>query len=100
MDNFTKWLAVEFAHKFGAGCRVNAVALGFFVADQNRRLLLNEDGTPTARGQSVLTKTPFKRFGETAELHGALHFLLSDASAFVTGTVIPVDGGFSCYTGV
>lgn len=100
VDNFTRWLAVEFAHKFGAGCRVNAVAPGFFVADQNRRLLLNEDGTPTARGQSVLTKTPFKRFGETAELHGALHFLLSDASAFVTGTVIPVDGGFSCYTGV
>jgi NAD(P)-dependent dehydrogenase (short-subunit alcohol dehydrogenase family) len=100
VDNFTKWLAVELAHKFGAGCRVNAVAPGFFVADQNRRLLLNEDGTPTARGQSVLTKTPFKRFGETAELHGALHFLLSDASAFVTGTVIPVDGGFSCYTGV
>ena len=100
VDNFTRWLAVEFAHKFGAGCRVNAVAPGFFVADQNRRLLLNEDGTPTARGQSVLTKTPFKRCGETAELHGALHFLLSDASAFVTGTVIPVDGGFSCYTGV
>ena len=100
VDNFTKWLAVEFAHKFGPGCRVNAIAPGFFVADQNRRLLLNEDGTPTARGQSVLAKTPFKRFGETSELHGALHFLLSDASAFVTGTVIPVDGGFSCFSGV
>ena len=100
VDNFTKWLAVEFAAKFGAGCRVNAVAPGFFVADQNRRLLLNEDGTPTARGQSVLTKTPFKRFGEAHELHGALHFLLSDASAFITGTVIAVDGGFSCYSGV
>jgi hypothetical protein len=89
VDNLTKWLAVEIAHKFGAGCRVNAIAPGFFVADQNRRLLLNEDGTPTARGQSVLTKTPFKRFGEAHELHGALHFLLSDASAFVTGTVHP-----------
>jgi NAD(P)-dependent dehydrogenase (short-subunit alcohol dehydrogenase family) len=100
VDNFTKWLAVELANKFGAGLRVNAVAPGFFVADQNRRLLLNEDGTPTARGQTVLTKTPFKRFGEAAELHGALHFLLSDASAFVTGTVIPVDGGFSCFSGV
>ncbi len=100
VDNFTKWLAVEFARKFGAGCRVNAIAPGFFVADQNRRLLLNDDGTPTARGQAVLAKTPFGRFGTAAELHGALHFLLSDASAFVTGTVIPVDGGFSCYAGV
>lgn len=100
VDNFTRWLAVEFAQKFGAGCRVNAIAPGFFIADQNRRLLLNEDGTATSRGQSVLRKTPFKRFGEAAELHGVLHFLLSDASAFITGTVIPVDGGFSCYTGV
>ncbi len=100
VDNFTKWLAVELAGKFGAGMRVNAVAPGFFVADQNRRLLLNEDGTPTTRGQTVLTKTPFKRFGEARELHGVLHFLLSDASAFITGTVIPVDGGFSCFSGV
>ena len=100
VDNFTKWLAVELANKYGQGLRVNAVAPGFFVADQNRRLLLNEDGTPTARGQSVLTKTPFRRFGEAPELHGVIHFLLSEASAFVTGTVIPVDGGFSCYSGV
>lgn len=100
VDNFTKWLAVEFAVKFGNKLRVNAIAPGFFIADQNRRLLLNEDGTPTARGQAVLTKTPFKRFGEAAELHGALHFLLSDASAFVTGTVLAVDGGFSCFSGV
>lgn len=100
IDNFTRWLAVELAHKFGEGLRVNAVAPGFFVADQNRRLLLNEDGTPTQRGQTVLAKTPFKRFGEAPDLHGALHFLLSDASAFVTGTVIPVDGGFSSFSGV
>lgn len=100
VDNFTKWLAVELANKFGGGLRVNAIAPGFFIADQNRRLLTNEDGSPTARGQTVLAKTPFKRFGEAAELHGALHFLLSDASAFVTGTVIPVDGGFSCFSGV
>ena len=100
VDNFTKWLAVELANKFGGGLRVNAIAPGFFVADQNRRLLLNEDGSPTARGQTVLTKTPFKRFGEAPELHGTLHFLLSEASAFVTGTVIPVDGGFSCFSGV
>ena len=100
VENFTKWLAVEFANKFGGGLRVNAISPGFFVADQNRRLLLNEDGTPTARGQAVLSKTPFKRFGTAPELHGALHFLLSDASAFVTGTVLPVDGGFSCFSGV
>src|SRR4051812_11700656 len=100
VDNFTRWLAVELATKYGDGLRVNAIAPGFFIADQNRRLLLNEDGTPTARGQSVLNQTPFRRFGATAELHGALHFLVSDAAAFVTGVVIPVDGGFSCFSGV
>jgi NAD(P)-dependent dehydrogenase (short-subunit alcohol dehydrogenase family) len=100
IDNFTRWLAVEFATKYGDGLRVNAIAPGFFVADQNRRLLLNEDGTPTARGQSVIDQTPFRRFGNTPELHGTLHYLVSDASAFVTGTVVPVDGGFSCFSGV
>ncbi len=100
VDNFTKWLAVELANKFGQHVRVNAVAPGFFVADQNRRLLLKEDGTPTPRGAAVLAKTPFKRFGEAPDLHGILHFLLSDASKFVTGTVIPVDGGFSCFSGI
>lgn len=100
IDNFTRWLAVEFATKYGDGLRVNAIAPGFFVADQNRRLLLKEDGTPTPRGQAVINQTPFRRFGHTPELHGALHFLLSEASAFITGTVIPVDGGFSCFSGV
>ncbi|MBC7369778.1 MAG: SDR family oxidoreductase [Undibacterium sp.] len=100
VDNFTRWLAVEFATKYGDGLRVNAIAPGFFIADQNRRLLLNEDGTPTARGQAVLNQTPFRRFGAATELHGALHFLLGDASAFVTGTVLAVDGGFSCFSGV
>jgi NAD(P)-dependent dehydrogenase (short-subunit alcohol dehydrogenase family) len=100
VDNFTKWLAVELAQKYGPGLRVNAIAPGFFIAEQNRRLLLNEDGTPTPRGKLVLAKTPFKRFGEANELHGALHFLVSKASAFVTGTVIPIDGGFSCFSGV
>jgi NAD(P)-dependent dehydrogenase (short-subunit alcohol dehydrogenase family) len=100
VDNFTRWLAVEMAHKFGEGLRINAIAPGFFVADQNRRLLLNEDGSPTQRGQTVMAKTPFNRFGEAKDLHGALHFLLSDASAFITGVVIPVDGGFSCFSGV
>ena len=100
VDNFTRWLAVELATKYGDGLRVNAVAPGFFVADQNRRLLLNEDGSPTPRGQSVLHQTPFRRFGVAHELHGVLHFLISDASAFITGVVIPVDGGFSCFSGV
>lgn len=100
VDNFTRWLAVEMAHKFGEGIRINAVAPGFFVADQNRKLLLNEDGTPTPRGKTVIAKTPFRRFGEAQDLHGALHFLLSDASGFLTGVVIPVDGGFSCFSGV
>ena len=100
VDNFTKWLAVELAQKYGPGLRVNAIAPGFFIAEQNRRLLLNEDGSPTPRGKLVMGKTPFKRFGEANELHGALHFLASEASAFVTGTVIPIDGGFSCFSGV
>ncbi len=100
IDNFTRWLAVEMATKHGDGLRVNAIAPGFFIADQNRRLLLKEDGSPTERGQKVLNQTPFGRFGATAELHGTLHYLISDASAFVTGTIIPVDGGFSAFSGV
>ena len=92
--------AVEFATKYGDGLRVNAIAPGFFVADQNRRLLLKEDGAPTARGQAVLDQTPFRRFGSAPELHGTLHYLVSEAAAFVTGVVIPVDGGFSCFSGV
>lgn len=100
VDNFTRWLAVELAKKVGPGIRVNAIAPGFFIADQNRRLLTNEDGSYTARGESVIKQTPFARFGEADELCGTLHFLLSDASRFVTGVVIPVDGGFSCFSGV
>jgi NAD(P)-dependent dehydrogenase (short-subunit alcohol dehydrogenase family) len=100
VDNFTRWLAVELASKYGDGIRVNAVAPGFFVSHQNRALLLNDDGTPTERGAKVLAKTPFHRFGEPEELHGALHYLVSDASRFVTGTVLAVDGGFLAYSGV
>jgi len=100
IDNFTRWLAVELAQKFGEQMRVNAIAPGFFIADQNRRLLTNEDGSYTERGRDVIRKTPFNRFGKSEELCGTLHYLLSDASRFVTGTVIPVDGGFSCYSGV
>ena len=98
VSNFTQWLAVHFA---GAGIRVNAIAPGFFATNQNRALLFNPDGTPTARTGKILAATPMGRFGEAEELLGALRFLTDDTqSAFVTGVVIPVDGGFSAYSGV
>lgn len=100
VDNFTRWMAVELAQKFGGGIRVNAIAPGFFVSHQNRALLLNQDGSYTARGQQVINKTPMGRFGEQDEVYGCIHYLISDAAKFVTGTIIPVDGGFSAYTGV
>ncbi len=100
VDNLTKGLAVEFAKKFGEGLRVNAVAPGFFISNQNRALLTNPDGSFTARGQTVINKTPFGRFGNADEIHGAVHYLLSDASKFVTGTIMAIDGGFSCFSGV
>ena len=98
ISNFTQWLAVHFAKE---GIRVNAIAPGFFATNQNRALLFNEDGTPTARTGKILAATPMGRFGEADELLGALRFLTDPAeSAFVTGIVIPVDGGFSAYSGV
>ncbi len=98
ISNFTQWLAVHFAP---AGIRVNAIAPGFFVTNQNRALLFNEDGTPTARTNKILNATPMKRFGEAEELNGALNFLLdSEKAGFITGVVLPVDGGFSAYSGV
>jgi NAD(P)-dependent dehydrogenase (short-subunit alcohol dehydrogenase family) len=100
IDNFTRWMATEMAMKYGDGVRVNAVAPGFFISNQNRALLLKEDGTYTERGQQVINKTPFRRFGEQEEIYGTIHYLLSDAASFVTGTVAAVDGGFSCYCGV
>jgi NAD(P)-dependent dehydrogenase (short-subunit alcohol dehydrogenase family) len=100
IDNFTRWMSVELAKKFGEGLRVNAIAPGFFITEQNRTLLTNTDGSFTARGQAVINQTPFGRFGEPDELIGTLIWLASDASKFVTGTVIPVDGGFSAYSGV
>ncbi|MFK7983888.1 MAG: SDR family oxidoreductase [Saprospiraceae bacterium] len=100
IDNFTKWMAVEMAHKFGEGIRVNAIAPGFFIADQNRSLLTNEDGSLTARGQTIVNETPVKRFGEPAELTSTLLWLCSDASSFITGIIVPVDGGFSAFSGV
>lgn len=100
IDNFTGWLAIEMAKKFGEGIRVNAIAPGFFITEQNLRLLTNEDGSNTARGQAVINNTPFGRFGVPEELIGTLIWLCSDASGFVTGVNVPVDGGFNVYCGV
>ena len=100
VENFTKWMAVEMSLKFGEGLRVNAIAPGFFIADQNRRLLLNEDGSFTDRGQTIIQNTPMRRFGKAEELNGVIHWLCSDASSFVTGAVIPIDGGFGAFSGV
>ncbi len=98
IGNFTEWLAVHFAP---VGIRCNAIAPGFFATNQNRSLLFNEDGTPTARTGKILRSTPMNRFGETSDLLGALLYLASDeASGFVTGICIPVDGGFNAYSGV
>lgn len=98
VSNFTQWLAVHFA---SAGIRVNAIAPGFFVSNQNRALLFNPDGTPTARTEKILRGTPMNRFGESEELLGGLMFFLDDkASSFITGVVLPIDGGFSAYSGV
>lgn len=100
IDNFTKSLAVELAHKHGEGLRVNAIAPGFFIGEQNRDLLLNSDGSLTDRGQTIIDHTPMGRFGNPEDLIGTALWLCSDASRFVTGTVIPVDGGFKAFSGV
>lgn len=96
--NFTKYMAGELAQKFGAGFRVNALAPGFFITEQNRALLTNPDGSFTDRGKTVLAHTPFNRFGEPEELFGSIHYLISDASKFVTGTVLVIDGGFDAFS--
>jgi len=100
ISNFTQWLAVEMAKKFGEGIRVNAIAPGFFLTEQNRTLLTKPDGSLTERGQLIITGTPFARFGHPDELCGTLLWLCSDASKFVSGIVVPVDGGFSAFAGV
>jgi NAD(P)-dependent dehydrogenase (short-subunit alcohol dehydrogenase family) len=100
IDNFTRWLALDFAFKYGPGLRVNAVAPGFFIGEQNRAFLLNPDNSLTPRGQQIINHTPMGRFGEADELVGAAVWLCSDAARFVTGIVVPVDGGFSTYSGV
>lgn len=96
--NFTKSMAGEMAIKFGEGIRVNAIAPGFFLTEQNRALLVNPDGTMTDRSRTILAHTPFGRFGEPEELLGTIQYLISDASKFVTGTVAVVDGGFDAFS--
>ena len=100
IDNYTRFMCVETASRYGGRIRVNAIAPGFFITHQNRNLLTNKDGSFTARGEAVIRSTPFKRFGEPEELIGALIWLLSDSSGFVSGEVICVDGGFHIFSGV
>lgn len=100
VELFTQWFAVELANRYGDAIRMNALMPGFFLTEQNRTLLTNTDGTYTNRGNAVIKQTPFKRFGKPEELGGALVWLLSDASKFVTGTTITVDGGFNAFSGV
>jgi NAD(P)-dependent dehydrogenase (short-subunit alcohol dehydrogenase family) len=101
VSNFTQWLAVHMAHEYSPNIRVNAIAPGFFVTNQNRFLLHDrETGELTPRGKSILTHTPMSKFGDPEDLLGAVLWLLSPASAFVTGTIVPIDGGFSAYSGV
>lgn len=100
IDSYTKWFAVELAKRFGDKIRMNSIAPGFFLTEQNKTLLTNTDGSLTERGNLIIQNTPYSRFGNPDELIGALVWLLSDASKFVTGTKILVDGGFSVYSGV
>ena len=95
ISNFTAFMATECARKFGEGIRVNAIAPGFFLTEQNRTLLTNPDGSYTQRGEDVIRQTPFGRMGKPEELCGTIHYLMSEASRFVTGTVAVVDGGFN-----
>lgn len=100
VENFTRWMAVELARKHGPGLRVNAVAPGFFLGEQNRAMLVQESGGLTERGRKIVEHTPAGRFGEPEELVGTLIWLCSPAAKFVTGVVVPVDGGFGAYSGV
>jgi NAD(P)-dependent dehydrogenase (short-subunit alcohol dehydrogenase family) len=100
VDNFTCWMAVELARKYGAGLRVNAIAPGFFIGEQNRSLLLNTNDSLTPRGQAIIEHTPAGRFGEAQELVSTLIWLCGPGASFVNGVVVPVDGGFSIFSGV
>ncbi len=98
VSNFTAYLATEVAKKFSPEIRVNAIAPGFFLTEQNRTLLTNEDGTWTERGRDIIRQTPMNRMGNPNDLYGTIHYLISDASRFVTGTVAVVDGGFNVFS--
>lgn len=100
VENFTRWLAVELARAYGEGLRVNAIAPGFFVGEQNRRLLLDEEGNLTARGEKIIEHTPAGRFGDPDDLVGTVVWLCGPSARFVSGAVIPVDGGFGAFAGV
>lgn len=100
IDGFTRWMAQEMAIKFSEKIRVNAIAPGFFIGNQNRAMLINPDGTYTERSQKIIAHTPMRRFGDITELNGAVQFLCSEAASFITGIVMPVDGGFSSFSGV
>jgi NAD(P)-dependent dehydrogenase (short-subunit alcohol dehydrogenase family) len=101
VSNFTQWLAVHMAQEYSPRIRVNAIAPGFFITEQNRSLLTDVDtGKITPRGEAILTHTPMKRFGEPEDLVGTVLWLISPEASFVTGVVVPVDGGFSAFSGV
>jgi NAD(P)-dependent dehydrogenase (short-subunit alcohol dehydrogenase family) len=101
VSNFTQWLAVHLAQEYSPAIRVNAIAPGFFMTDQNRFLLIDEEtGELSPRGKKILEHTPMRRFGDPEDLVGTILWLLSPAADFITGVVIPIDGGFSAYSGV
>jgi len=100
VSNFTQWLAVHFAQEYNKNLRVNAIAPGFFLTAQNRFLLTNEDGSLTPRGETIIAHTPMDKFGDPEDLVGVCVWLASDASKFVTGIIVPIDGGFSAFSGV
>ena len=100
VDIFTKWMANELSSKFNNKIRVNAIAPGFFIGNQNKKLLTNPDNSFTERGENIIKNTPMGRFGDASELNGMVHYLLSNASSFVTGSVYEIDGGFSSFSGV
>ena len=100
IDVFTRWLAVDLARRYGDGIRVNAVAPGFFLSEQNRAVLVDADGQYTERARKIIDHTPMGRLGRPEELNGAVRWLCSDAASFVTAAVIPIDGGFSAFSGV
>lgn len=100
IEAYTKWFAIELANRYRDTVRMNAIVPGFFLTEQNKSLLTNEDGAYSSRGGDVIRNTPFKRFGDASELTGGLIWLLSDASRFVTGTTIAIDGGFTSFSGV